>query len=73
MRTSGRSSAPLRSDVTSFGDCPDDEPLRAAWNRFCHRWEPAGDKVAKDANRIATESDQDFRVRAALLGEARDR
>jgi hypothetical protein len=32
----------------SFGDCPDDENLRAAWQSFCRRLEDAGEQAFKD-------------------------
>jgi hypothetical protein len=34
----------------SFGDCPDDAALRAAWKRFCRSLEEAGDQPFKDLN-----------------------
>lgn len=34
----------------AFGDCPDDDELRAAWGRFCEQLRDAGDKVFKDHN-----------------------
>jgi hypothetical protein len=34
----------------AYGDGPDDEALRAAWNRFCDQLRDAGDFVFKDAN-----------------------
>ena len=33
----------------SFGDCADDEALRAAWKQFCRRLEAAGEQVFKDS------------------------
>ena len=34
----------------AFGDCQDDEALRAAWIGFCRRLEESGDRVFKDYN-----------------------
>jgi hypothetical protein len=34
----------------AYGDCRDDETLRAAWKQFCRRLEDAGDKVFKEHN-----------------------
>jgi hypothetical protein len=35
---------------TSYGKCPDDPALRAAWKQFCRRLEQAGDRVFKAYN-----------------------
>jgi hypothetical protein len=34
----------------AFGDCHDDEALRASWKQFCRRLEEAGDQAFKDYN-----------------------
>jgi hypothetical protein len=34
----------------AFGDCEDDESLRAAWRRFCQQLQQAGERVFKDHN-----------------------
>jgi hypothetical protein len=57
----------------SFGDCPDDVPLRAAWKQFCRNLEEAGDGVFKDWNPASGIHRADgFRFLTQNLGQAFD-
>lgn len=57
----------------AFGDCRDDEKLRAAWGAFCDRLKAAGDQVFKDENRATPLQRADgFRFLTQNLGQAFD-
>lgn len=57
----------------AFGDCPDDQPLRAAWGQFCDRLKAAGDKAFKDLNPADPMQRADaFRFLTQNLGQAFD-
>jgi hypothetical protein len=58
---------------TSYGRCPDDAALRAAWGEFCDRLKAAGDLVFKDYNPPTPLQRADgFRYLAQNLGQAFD-
>jgi len=57
----------------AFGDCPDDEQLRAAWQLFCERLRGAGEQVFKDFNPANPRQRADaFRFLSQNLGQAFD-
>jgi hypothetical protein len=57
----------------AFGDCRDDEPLRAAWTVFCERLQQAGERVFKDYNPATPLHRADaFRFLTQNLGQAFD-
>lgn len=57
----------------AFGDCPDDESLRAAWQAFCAQLQAAGDKAFKEANPANPLQRADaFRFLTRNLGQAFD-
>ena len=57
----------------AFGDCPDDEALRAGWHAFCERLKLAGEKAFKDANPANPLQRADaFRFLTQNLGQAFD-
>jgi hypothetical protein len=57
----------------AFGDCPDDEALRAAWRAFCERLKEAGERAFKDYNPAAPRHRADaFRFLTQNLGQAFD-
>ena len=57
----------------AFGDCPDDEQLRAAWQLFCERLRGAGEQVFKDFNPANPRQRADaFRFLTQNLGQAFD-
>jgi hypothetical protein len=57
----------------AFGDCGDDEALRAAWRTFCERLQAAGDQVFKDFNPPTPLQRADaFRFLTQNLGQAFD-
>jgi hypothetical protein len=57
----------------AFGDCRDDEALRAAWKTFCERLQQAGDRVFKDYNPPSPLHRADaFRFLTQNLGQAFD-
>jgi hypothetical protein len=57
----------------AFGDCRDDEALRAAWKQFCERLQAAGDRVFKDHNPPTPLHRVDaFRFLTQNLGQAFD-
>jgi hypothetical protein len=57
----------------AFGDCPDDEHLRAAWQLFCERLRGAGEQVFKDFNPANPRQRADaFRFLTQNLGQAFD-
>lgn len=57
----------------SFGDCSDDEGLRAAWKTFCRKLEEAGDEAFKDYNPpTALHRVDAFRFLTQNLGQAFD-
>ena len=56
-----------------FGDCRDDEALRAAWGMFCDHLKAAGDRVFKDYNPPTPLHRADaFRFLTQNLGQAFD-
>ena len=57
----------------AFGDCPDDEGLRVAWQLFCERLRDAGEQVFKDFNPANPRQRADaFRFLTQNLGQAFD-
>lgn len=57
----------------AFGECPDDEKLRAAWNAFCDRLRAAGERAFKDHNPPNPLQRADaFRFLTQNLGQAFD-
>jgi hypothetical protein len=57
----------------AFGDCRDDEALRAAWRLFCERLQDAGERAFKDYNPAAPRHRADaFRFLTQNLGQAFD-
>ncbi|TAL02856.1 MAG: DUF1214 domain-containing protein [Rhodospirillaceae bacterium] len=57
----------------AFGDCRDDQALRAAWKMFCERLQEAGDQVFKDHNPPTPLHRADaFRFLTQNLGQAFD-
>ena len=57
----------------AFGDCPDDDQLRAAWQLFCERLRGAGEQVFKDFNPANPRQRADaFRFLSQNLGQAFD-
>ena len=57
----------------AFGDSPDDESLRNAWQKFCHRLQEAGERVFKDYNPATPLHRADaFRFLTQNLGQAFD-
>jgi hypothetical protein len=57
----------------AFGDCRDDEALRAAWNLFCQRLQEAGERAFKDYNPATPLHRADaFRFLTQNLGQAFD-
>jgi hypothetical protein len=57
----------------AFGDGPDDEALRAAWQLFCERLQAAGERVFKDYNpRTPLHRADAFRFLTQNLGQAFD-
>ena len=57
----------------AFGDCRDDEVLRAAWKEFCRRLEEAGERVFKEYNPPTPLHRADgFRFLMQNLGQALD-
>jgi hypothetical protein len=57
----------------AFGDCPDDEPLRAAWRLFCARLQEAGERAFKNFNPAVPRQRADaFRFLTQNLGQAFD-
>lgn len=57
----------------AFGDCPDDEKLRAAWSAFCDRLRAAGERAFKDYNPANPLQRADaFRFLTQNLGQAFD-
>ena len=57
----------------AFGDCPDDDQLRAAWQLFCERLRGAGEQVFKDFNPANPRQRADaFRFLTQNLGQAFD-
>ncbi|MFA7586368.1 MAG: hypothetical protein WCY11_09275, partial [Novosphingobium sp.] len=57
----------------AFGDCPDDDALRAGWHAFCEKLKLAGGKVFKDANPANPLQRADgFRFLTRNLGQAFD-
>jgi hypothetical protein len=63
----------LPNGESSFGKCPDDQKLRAAWQQFCRRLEQAGDFVFKKYNPPTPLMRADgYRYLAQNLGQAFD-
>jgi hypothetical protein len=57
----------------AFGECDDDQELRAAWKVFCERLQEAGERVFKDYNPPAALHRADaFRFLTQNLGQAFD-
>ncbi|PRC49492.1 hypothetical protein C6A85_74440, partial [Mycobacterium sp. ITM-2017-0098] len=57
----------------AFGDGPDDEALRGAWQAFCAKLSAAGEQVFKDANPAASAQRVDaMRFLTQNLGQAFD-
>jgi hypothetical protein len=57
----------------AFGDCADDEALRAGWKQFCRKLEEAGEHVFKDTNSATQIHRADaFRFLTQNLGQAFD-
>ncbi|HTV94682.1 MAG TPA: hypothetical protein VME42_01735 [Steroidobacteraceae bacterium] len=57
----------------AYGDCRDDEALRAAWQGFCDRLKEAGERVFKDYNPPTPQHRADaFRFLTQNLGQAFD-
>lgn len=57
----------------AFGDCRDDEALRAAWRLFCERLQAAGERAFKDYNPAVSRHRADaFRFLTQNLGQAFD-
>lgn len=57
----------------SFGDCPDDVDLKAAWKQFCGNLEEAGEQVFKDYNPASPRQRADgFRFLTQNLSQAFD-